>query len=218
MNIIVVGCGRLGAGLAYRLFLKGHDVVVVDMNDKTFINLPEDFKGRTVQGDGLNQGVLERAGIENCDGLAAATNLDTVNAIVAHISRSFYHVPRVVSRNFDPKYLSVHETFKLQIVSSTEWGAQRIEELLSEDEIRTISSAGNGEVKIFEMTIGSAWSGKKLGDLLASIECIPLSLTRAGKANLPDRDMVLSPGDNIQFAATQDGITAVGNVLLAQGE
>lgn len=218
MKMIVVGCGRLGAGLAYRLFLTGHEVVVIDVNDRTFINLPEDFKGRTLQGDGLNQGILERAGVENADGLAAVTNLDTVNAVVAHIARSLYNVPRVISRNFDPKYLRVQEAFDLSTVSSTIWGAQRIEELLIADEIKTISSAGNGEVKIYELTVERGWEGKKISDLLQPANCAPVSLTHRGRTVIPDWEMSLIAGDIVQFAANDDGVLKVRNALSVQGE
>jgi trk system potassium uptake protein len=218
MKIVVVGCGRLGAGLAHRLFLTGNDVVVVDIKDETFINLPVDFKGRTLQGDGLNRGVLERAGIEKADGLAAVTNLDTVNAVVAHIARSYYHVPRVVSRNFDPKYLKIHEAFGLETVSSTVWGAQRIEEILVADEISTISTAGNGEIKIYEFAVSRSWEGHNLSRLLQPANCILVSLTRQGTAIFPDWEMPLKEGDKVQFAANADGFIGVRNTLLHHEE
>lgn len=51
MNFIVIGCGRFGAELAYRLFTNGHQVVVVDANPKAFNRLHPEFRGRTVEGD-----------------------------------------------------------------------------------------------------------------------------------------------------------------------
>ena len=61
MNVIVIGCGRVGAELAYRLFQGGHSVVVVDEDERSFHNLPSDFRGRTVVGEVLNRNVLHRA-------------------------------------------------------------------------------------------------------------------------------------------------------------
>ena len=84
MNIIVVGCGRVGAELAYRLYKNDHRVTVVDYTETAFHNLPHDFRGRTIVGEALNQNVLLRAGIEHADALAVVTNSDTVNAVVAH--------------------------------------------------------------------------------------------------------------------------------------
>jgi trk system potassium uptake protein TrkA len=82
MNLIVVGCGRVGAELSYRLFKGGHQVVVVDSSRDSFNRLHPDFRGRTLEGEGLAENVLERAGIKE-PGLAAVTNSDTLNAVVA---------------------------------------------------------------------------------------------------------------------------------------
>ena len=89
MNFIVVGCGRVGAELAYHLFASGHQVVVVDSRKEAFNRLHPDFRGRTLEGEGLAESVLERAGIREADGLAAVTNSDTLNAVVAHTAITF---------------------------------------------------------------------------------------------------------------------------------
>lgn len=214
MNIIVVGCGRLGAGLAYRLFKQGHHVVVIDDNDPAFDNLPSEFKGRTVHGDALNKGILERAGIEQVHGLATVTSSDAVNAVVAHLARSHYKVPFVVSRNYDPNYFSIHEAFKLQTVSSTMWGAQRIEELLYHGEVHTIFSAGNGEVEIYEVIIPESWQGASLQELILENECVPIALTRGGTACIPSASILLETGDLIQVGATLEGVKNIRRRLV----
>jgi len=92
MNIIVAGCGRVGAELAYSLFRRGHHVTVVDYQSAAFNNLPQDFRGRTIQGEVLNKQVLHRAGIERTDGMAMVTSSDTVNAVVAHAAKVVYGI------------------------------------------------------------------------------------------------------------------------------
>ena len=166
MNIIVVGCGRVGAELAYRLFQRGHQVTVIDYLSTAFANLPPDFRGRTIQGEVLNQQVLHRAGIEKADGLALVTSSDTVNAVVAHAAKVVYGISNIVVRNYDPRWRSLYEHFGLQVVSSSSWGAQRIEELLFEPKGHTVLSAGNGEVEIYEIVIPAALQGKEIGELL----------------------------------------------------
>jgi len=117
MNIIVVGCGRVGSALAYQLYKKGHQVTVVDQAASAFDNLPADFHGRMEEGDVLSRDVLHRAGIGQADALA-------------HVARTAYHVPNVVVRNYNPRWQPLHEAFGLQVVSSASWGVQRMEELL----------------------------------------------------------------------------------------
>ena len=210
MNFIVVGCGRVGAELCYHLFRSGHQVVVVDINKESFNRLHPDFRGRTLEGEGLAEGVLERAGIRDADGLAAVTNSDTLNAVVAHAARTIYNIPNVVARNYDPNLRAVIESFGLQMVSSTYWGAQRVEELLMNPSQRVVYSAGNGEVEVYEVQIPEAWNGHTLAELLEPLQqCYPVALSRAGRALLPEREITLQTGDLLNVSSTDEGVGAL---------
>lgn len=210
MNFFIVGCGRVGSELALRLFQNGHTVVVIDREREALNSLPPDFRGRIIEGDVLSEQMLERAGIAEADGLATVTNSDTLNAVVGHMARTIYNVPIVVTRNYDPAMLSVLEAFGCNVVSSTSWGAQRIQELLLDPSFRTTFSAGNGEVEIYEILIPTAWDGKSLGDLLRNNPgCLPVAITRAGRALLPDSNTALQTGDLLNVSATFVGIKAL---------
>ena len=207
MNFIIVGCGRVGAELSHHLFKRGHQVVAVDSNKEAFNRLHPDFRGRTLEGEGLAESVLERAGIREADGLAAVTNSDTLNAVVAHTAREFYNVPVVVARNYDPNLRAVLEAFGLQIVGSTFWGAQRVEELLMNPLQKMVYSAGNGEVEVYEVRIPEEWNGRKSGELLRPLtQCFPVALSRAGRSYLPEADMELQTGDLLNVSSTFEGI------------
>lgn len=218
MKVIVIGCGRMGSELAYRLFKRGHDVAVIDRNNDAFNALLPDFQGRTYDGEGLNQDVLERAGIADCDALAAVTASDTVNLVAAHMARENYGVKHVVTRNFNPQVRYLFETFNLQVVSATGWAAQRMEELLYHSELRTVFSAGNGEVEVYEVTIPAVWNSQKLGRLVNNQTCLPVSITRAGRAFLPTLDTILETGDALLVSATLSGIISVRDRLTLHQE
>ncbi len=213
MKVIVVGCGRLGAGLANRLCNQGHQVTVVDMAVTAFDNLAPDFRGRTLEGDVLAKDMLRRAGIEGADGVAAVTSSDTLNAVVAHIARAIFHVPNVVARNYEPRLRALYEAFGVQAVSSSNWGAQRMEELLSDASLITVFSAGNGEVEIYEVTVPETCGGLRLGDLTQVHACAPVALTRAGKASLPAPETRLEAGDVLHVSATFEGMVALRKQL-----
>jgi trk system potassium uptake protein TrkA len=159
-----------------------------------------------VEAEVLNQDVLLRAGIEQANGLAAVTNSDATNAVVAHVARSIFHVPNVVARNYDPRWRPLHETLGLQMVSSTAWGAQRIEEILHAVVYRSVFAAGNGEVEVYELVVGQAWQGRTLHDLTQSAECVAVALTRAGRASLAAPQAPLEAGDVVHVSATLAGI------------
>src|SRR5687767_5857162 len=177
MFVIVVGCGRVGSELAFRLFEGGHEVAVIDEVGVSFENLHPDYRGRTIEGEVLSEEVLKRSGIETADGLAAVTNSDSVNAVVGHVARTVYEVPNVVVRNYNPRWLPMHHAFGLQVVSSTGWGAQRIEELLGNPAGRPVLSTGNGEVQVHEVAVPGSWAGRTIAALMGG-DCLPVAVTR----------------------------------------
>jgi trk system potassium uptake protein TrkA len=206
MKIIVVGCGRLGAELAYRLSKAGHSVSVFDSNVSAFDKLPADFIGRTHEGSGLQQDVLSRAGIETADGLAAVTESDAINTVIARIAGEKYHIKNVVAQNYDPLLRLLYEDLGIQVISPESWGVQRVEELLYDEDFYSVFSAGNGEVEIYEIKVPETWEGKKLADLMTEGGCVPIAVTRGGRATMPDPQTVLAAEDVIHFSATFEGI------------
>ena len=218
MKALIVGCGRLGAELAYRLYQRGHVVSIIDLDEKAFTKLPADFQGRFSEGSALNRDVLHRAGIEECDSVAVVTDSDSLNAVVGHLARDTFKVPNVVVRNYDPRYRSIQEAFGLQGISSLSWGAQRIEEMMYHTDVRAVFSAGNGEVEIYELSIPENCAGVTVGDLVATEMCMPVAITRAGKAILPNMKSTLQAGDILHVSATLDGVEALRSRICSPGK
>jgi trk system potassium uptake protein TrkA len=209
MNVIVVGCGRVGSELAYRLFTNNHRVCIIDRSQEAFKDLPPDFRGRTLEGDVLSEAVLHRAGIDTADALAAVTNSDSLNGVIGRVASVVYKVPNVAVRNYDPRWRELIEAFGLQVVSSSSWGAQRMEELLEGGSVHPLISAGNGEVEICDLTVPAPWDGKTVQDLAMAGPCIVAAITRAGRGILPTPDMRLQTGDIVHISATVEGMAAL---------
>lgn len=215
MSYIVIGCGRFGAELAFKLFQNGYQVVVVDSNPKAFNRLHPDFRGRTVEGDSLTADTLSRAAADKAEGVAVVTNSDTMNAVIGHTIRVHYpQVKQVVVRNYDPAMREMLEAFGLQIVSSTAWGAERVQELLIDPSFRAVFSAGNGEVEMYEMYISEKWHGMTIANLLEGCgEIVCSALTRAGRAELPKPNTQLQKGDVLTVSATLEGVRSLRTKL-----
>ena len=209
MYIVIAGCGRVGAELAHRLFRRWHEVAVVDEALASFRNLPDEYRGRSVEGSVLSEEVLRRAEIQRADGLAAVTSSDTVNAVVAHAAREIYRVRHVVVRNYDPRLLPLHLAFHHRVVSSTVWGAERIEELLHHpggENVLNIPSGGYGAggLAVCELHITESWAGRRLGELLAGVASAPMALTRDGAARIADLETRLEAEDDVHVTAPLD--------------
>jgi len=205
MKIIIVGCGRVGVELALALH-QNHQVSIIDRNARSFDRLGLHFSGRTVQGHGMDRTALERAGIETANAVAAVTSSDNVNAIVARVAQDIYHVARVVARIYNPRRAPIYEKLNLQTVSSSSWGAHRIEQLLVHPGMQSVSSAGNGEVQVYEMTVPAEWNGRKVSELVPMEHAIPVALARNGKGILPRSEIFLEPQDILQVSSTPEGV------------
>jgi len=213
MKVIIVGCGRMGAELAYRLCKRDVDVSVIDLEEANFSNLPSDFHGRQVEGDALNRDTLHRAGIEHADALVAVTNKDALNAVICHTAREYYGVEQVVARNYNSSTRAMFEVFNVQVISGTTWAAQRMEEMVYHSEVRTVYSTGNGEVEIYEFTIPTSWDGQNISAVVPSSGCAIVALSRAGQATLAGSDTLLREGDILHISATFEGVEAMRSRL-----
>lgn len=218
MNVIIIGCGKLGAELAYRLYMRGQKVVIVDHNPEAFNNLPHDFKGRMHEGEALDKEVLRRAGIENCDALACVTGSDALNAVLGHAAQIEYHVEKIFARNYDPQFSSLFDMYGLQTVCSAVWGAQRLEELIYFSETRSVFSAGNGEIEVYEIPVPAHWHGISLQEIIPCNDCLPFSLTRNGKAFLPALSTQVETGDILHISSTLEGIEHLRKQLKLEQE
>jgi trk system potassium uptake protein TrkA len=216
MYAIIVGCGRVGSELAMLLSRRGHDVTIIDHVGSSFSHLDPAWRGRTIEAEAMAEGVLKRAGVEQADALASVTNSDAVNAVVAHVARTVYGVTSVVSRNYDPRWRPLHEAMGLRTVSSTAWGAQRLEELLESRRMRPVFSAGNGEIELYELDVPAAWDGKLLASLLEGVQCTLVSLTRGGRASAPEASTVLCTGDLLHVGASLEAATALRGRLYGE--
>jgi len=119
LKIIIMGCGRVGGRLANRLDEAGHEVVVLDKDSYSFRWLLPNFKGTAMVGDGTDEDVLRKAGIEDADAFVAATQGDNRNVLASQIAKHIFKVPKVVSRIYDPIRRDMYQELGLETISST---------------------------------------------------------------------------------------------------
>ena len=143
MNVIVVGAGHMGRGLAERLCRQGHDVTVIDRNPEKLEGLDESFTGRRVQGVGFDRDLLARVGIARASALVACTSTDEANIVIARVARGTYRVPRVIARLYDISKAEAYRRLGIQTISTTDWGIRHACELLTYQEMDTVLEVGS---------------------------------------------------------------------------
>jgi len=130
MNIVIMGCGRTGAHLAASMDAAKHKVTVIDISTSSFTRLPASFSGVALFGDGTDEEVLRKSGIEQADAFVAVTQSDNRNIMAAQIAKYIFHVSRVVCRIYDPLRKDVYEAVGLEAISPTTVFAELIKDQL----------------------------------------------------------------------------------------
>lgn len=119
MRIVIMGCGRVGSLLAGQLFREGHEVSIIDVSQKSFQRLPDDFRGLEVIGTGIDEDVLRAAGIEGADAFVAVTEGDNRNIMAAQVAREIFGVPEVVARIYDAGREAIYRELGLDTICPT---------------------------------------------------------------------------------------------------
>jgi len=133
VNIVILGCGRVGSTLATMLDRAGHTVSIIDFSSEAFRRLEPDFSGTTIMGNGVDEEILIRAGIKEADAFAAVTNGDNRNIMSSQIAKEIFNVKKVVCRIYDPIRESTYHELGLETISPTIVGARLIFEALFSD-------------------------------------------------------------------------------------
>ncbi|MFC1950900.1 potassium channel family protein [Chloroflexota bacterium] len=132
MNVIIMGCSRVGGRLAMLLDEEGHKVSVIDVDPYSFRWLPPTFKGSALIGNGLDEETMLKAGIENADVFISTTQGDNRNVMAAQIAKHIYNVPRVASRIYDPIREEMYNKLGIETISPTKVGADMLKNLIEE--------------------------------------------------------------------------------------
>ena len=200
MKFLIIGCGRVGAGLAKTLVGRGHSVTVVDNDPLAFEKLGNQFKDQTMFGIGFDRDVLLKAGIERADGLAAVTSSDEANVVTSRIARDIFHVPRVVARLYDVRQAEIYKRLGIQTIAPTAWGVNRIADLLLYSSLENVFSLGSGEVELVLVEVPALLVSRTVRDLTVIGEIHIVSITRGNKTFLPTLGTIFREGDLLHLA------------------
>ena len=206
MHVVVVGCGRVGSGLATAVEAAGHTVAIIDRREKAFTRLPESFKGRKVIGVGFDRDRLADAGIEQAGAVAAVTNGDNSNIMIARVAKETYSIERVVARIYDPRRAAIYERLGIPTVATVQWATERVLRRILPDQSAVEWIDPSARVSLIERSVPSAWAGRKLGELESDGLARVGAVSRLGVGQVPTPDLVIQEGDVVYATVTADGI------------
>jgi trk system potassium uptake protein TrkA len=119
LRAVIVGCGRVGAGIAEGLARAGYEVTVIDLSTHAFNRLEPDFPGHAVRADGTDEDVLRRVGTQGADLFFALTEGDNRNVLAAQLAVETFGVPRVVAKINDPVRAEAYAMLGLATICRT---------------------------------------------------------------------------------------------------
>jgi trk system potassium uptake protein len=207
MHVVIVGCGRVGSGLARILEERGLSVAVVDKEPRAFRRLHEGFQGRTVMGVGFDRDRLREAGIEEAGAIAAVTNGDNSNILVARVARENFGVENVVARIYDPKRAVIYERLGIPTIATVQWTIDRVLHRLFPDSADSAWVDPSAAVVLVERPVTAKWAGSRLAEVEVDGLARVVALTRMGAAQVATPDLVAQDGD-VMYLAVPAGKTA----------
>ena len=208
MHVVVVGCGRVGSGLALILQNQGHSVSVVDRRPQAFRRLSDEFAGDRIVGVGFDRTRLEAAGIERADALAAVTNGDNSNILVARTAREYYGVERVVARIYDQRRAAIYERLGISTVATVSWAIERVLRRIQPEAAGVEWIDPSARVCLIERVVPASWAGNPLVALERDGDARIVALTRLGVAQLVSPALLAQEGDVVWAAVDGDAIDA----------
>lgn len=213
MNIIIMGCGRVGSQVSQLLVKQGHMVTVIDHDANALARLGKDFKGRVVQGLGFDKNVLIEAGVETAEGFVSASSSDNANIVAARIARNIFRVPRVVARLYDPVRAEIYQRLGLTTISSTLWGAERIVEVVTHNDLDVIDVFRDGNTTLVRVEAPSRLIGYRVSQMNIPGEVLVIAITRDDQTFIPVSGTEFQDGDMIYLTVIPSAMNRLEELL-----
>ena len=213
MKIIIMGCGRVGSQVSHLLVRHGHEVIVIDHDVNALSKLGTDFKGKIVRGLGFDRNVLIEAGIETAEGFVSASASDNANIVAARVARNIFRVPRVVARLYDPVRAEVYQRLGLTTISSTAWGAERIVEVVTHNDLDVLHVFQDGGTTMIRVEAPARLKGHRVAQMNIPGEVSVTAISRNDRTFIPVSGTEFQEGDIIYLAVIPTAMVRLEELL-----
>ena len=202
MYVIIVGGGNTGAHLAKLLHDDGHTIRIIDERPNILEKLNRELPAETIiTGDGSSPAVLESAGVQKANVLAAVTGSDENNLVVTSLARFEFRVPRIIGRVNNPKnaWLFTREMGVDVALNQADILARLVAEEMSLGDMMTLLKLRRGEYSLIEEKVHplSPAANKPLHELKLPGECTITAVIRHHQLLIPHGDTILEPADEV---------------------
>lgn len=211
MNIIIVGCGKVGVKLAEQLSAESdHNVTVLDIDHKAVVDVSNRFDVMGVTGNAISTDSLKSAGIEETDIMIAVTGSDEVNLLACLVAKKCGNC-KTIARVRKPEYSKEIHIFKedlglAMVINPEQAAASEIARVLRFPSAIQIDTFAKGRIEIlkFKVEESSVLDNIKIADIPGKLNCdiLVCGVERGDEAFIPGGDFVLKKGDYISIVAS----------------
>ena len=211
LRIIIVGCGKVGHTLTEQLVREGHDITIVDTNERVVRDTTDVFDVMGIQGNGASLSVLKEAGLEEADLVIAVTGSDELNLLCCTIAKKAGGELAAIARVRNPDYSEelsyLRQQLGLSMIINPELeAAQEIARLLSRPQALTVSAFAKGHAELvrFKIPKGSILHGRRVMQLddIFHFGYLVCAVENEGHVVIPDGSTMLHEGNDITILAS----------------
>lgn len=192
MNIIIVGCGRLGSILANELSDAGHNISVIDNDIERLNILGSGYNGLKIKGIEYDNDILQEAGISTADVILVVSKDENVNITVSLIAKKIYKVPRIIARIVNPNRKYIYEKLGIETINPIQLGADILEANLAVKSPGTIAVI-NKEYEIVEIIANKAKTFS-VAEIENKYNCIISAVIKDENLKLPGKNDLITQG------------------------
>ena len=212
LNIIIVGCGKVGSTLVEQLTKEGHDITIVDLNSKKIEALTNMYDAMGVVGNGASYSTQLEAGIENADLFIAVTNSDELNLLCCTVAKRAGNLA-AIARVRTPDYIKEVDYFceklGLAMIINPDYLSSRVmARILTLPTALNVTSFAHGRVNLVRIEIPdkNILCNRSIADLGRdgiTEKTVICAIEREGNLHIPSGDFIIKAGDIVSFAAAQ---------------
>jgi len=203
--------------LGTSLIEAGHSVAIIDKRPEAFDRLVPAPGRQTISGIGFDRDRLQEAGIEKATALAAVTNGDNSNIMIARVARETYNVERVVARIYDTRRAAIYQRLGIPTVATVSWASERVMRHILPELSAVDWVDPSAKVCLVERAIPARWAGRMVSELDEPGRVRVAAVGRLGVAQIPKPDLVVQEGDIAYVALAGDAIAAFDDRLAEGG-
>lgn len=211
LNIIIVGCGKVGATLTEQLCKEGHDITIIDKNASKIQAMTNLFDVMGIVGNGASYSVQMEAGIENTDLIIAVTDSDELNLLCCTVAKRVGNcaaIARVRTPDYSKEVGYLREKLGLAMIINPELeAAKEAARILYLPTALEVNSFAHGQAEMikFKVPEGNMLDGMVISNLGRSVahSILICAIERDGEVHIPSGDFQIAKGDVISFVASR---------------